>query len=110
MIMEKVAVIKEHFKVAQNKQKSYANPRRMHIEFSIGVHVFLKVLLVKGIMRFEKKEKLSPRHIRLFEIFEKIRAVIYKLALPPDFSKVYPIFHMSMLRRYILDPSDNLEL
>lgn len=29
----------------------------------------------------------------------------YRLALPLDFLGVHPIFYLSMLRRYVLDPS-----
>ena len=55
--------------------------------------------------RFERKEKLSPRYIRPFDIVHTIGEVAYKLALPPDFAIVYSIFHVSMLHLYIRDPS-----
>lgn len=29
----------------------------------------------------------------------------YSLALPPEMESVHPIFHISMIRKYILDPS-----
>ena len=45
--------------------------------------MFLKVTLMKGIVRLRKKEKLSPRFIGPYEIFEKVRNVAYRLALPP---------------------------
>ena len=31
--------------------------------------------------------------------------VAYRLDLPPELSKVHNVFHVSMLRKYILDPS-----
>ena len=34
----------------------------------------------------------------------------YKLALPPSFSAVHPVFHVSMLRKYILDESHVISL
>ncbi|CAM8936916.1 unnamed protein product [Rhodiola kirilowii] len=64
---------------------------------------------MKGVMRFGKKGKLSPRFIGPFEIMERVGNVAYKLALPPTLSSVHPVFHVSMLRKYISDPSHVLE-
>ena len=55
-------------------------------------------------MRFGKKEKLAPRYIGPFEILERIGMVAYRLDLPPNMSQVHSVFHVSMLRKYILDP------
>ncbi|XP_050267314.1 uncharacterized protein LOC126712144 [Quercus robur] len=67
--------------------------------------VFLKVAPMKGVMRFGKKGKLSPRFISPFEILKRIGKVSYKLALPPTLAGVHNVFHVSMLRRYIPNPS-----
>ena len=40
---DKVKVIWENIKVAQDRQKSYANNRRKDLEFEVGDMVFLKV-------------------------------------------------------------------
>ena len=64
---------------------------------------------MKGVVRFGKKEKLTPRYIGSFEILERIGVVAYRLALPPDISQVHPVFHVSMLKRSILDPSHVLQ-
>ena len=71
--------------------------------------MFLKVSPIKGMMRFGKKEKLALRYIGPFEILERIGMVAYLLALPPDMSQVHPVFHVSMLRKYISDPSHVLQ-
>jgi len=81
------------------------DPQRRHLEFAIGDHVFLKVSPMKGVVRFGKRSKLSPRYIGSYEILERVRAVAYRLALPPDLSMVHPVFHVSMLRKYVPDPS-----
>ena len=67
--------------------------------------VFLKVAPMKHVMRFGKKGKLSPRFIGPFEILKCIGKVVYELALPPTLVGVHDVFHVSMLRKYILDPS-----
>ncbi|KAK4710032.1 hypothetical protein R3W88_004545 [Solanum pinnatisectum] len=65
---------------------------------------------MKGVMRFEKKGKLSPRFIGPFDIFSRMGEVAYKLALPPSLLVVHPVFHVSMLRKYMPDESHILSL
>nr|GFA33719.1 hypothetical protein [Tanacetum cinerariifolium] len=48
----KIVQIKERLKVAQDRQKSYADNRRKPLEFSIGDKVLLKVSTRKGVVRF----------------------------------------------------------
>ena len=56
-------------------------------------------------MRFGNKGKLSPRYIGPYEIIERVRPFAYKLALPPELTRIHNVFHVSMLRRYRSDPS-----
>ena len=57
-------------------------------------------------MRFgQKRGKLSPRNIGPFEILERVGKVTYRIALPLKLSGIYNIFHTSMLRKYIRDPT-----
>ena len=60
-------------------------------------------------MRFEKREKLSPRYIGPFEILQHYGAVAYELALPTELAVVHPMFHVSMLRKYLPDDSHVLQ-
>ena len=80
--------------------------RRRPLEFEVGDHVFLKVMPKRGVVRFDKHGKLSPRFIRPFEILERVGTVAYRLALPPSMSGVHEVFHVSILRRYTPDPAD----
>ncbi|KAA0036588.1 ty3-gypsy retrotransposon protein [Cucumis melo var. makuwa] len=74
---EAIQKIRSRMQTAQSRQKSYADVRRKDLEFDVGDKVFLKV--------------------------EPMRA--YRLELPPSLSVVYDVFHVSMLRKYVSDPS-----
>ena len=56
-------------------------------------------------IRFRKRGKLSSRYIGPFEVLERVGAVVYQLALPPSSSSVHEVFHVSILRKYTLDPT-----
>ena len=71
----------------------------------MGDHIFLKVMPKRGVIRFRKKGKLSPRYIGPFEILERVGTVAYQLALLPSLSGVHEAFHISMLRKYTPDPA-----
>ena len=83
---EVVKIIRQRLETAQSRKKTYADKRRRPLEFQVGDAIFLKVAPFKGLMRFEKKGKLSPRYVGLFEITERIGNVAYGLALSPYLS------------------------
>ena len=103
--LEKFSIIQQRLKTAFSRQKSYADPKRKDVSFSVGDLVFLKVSPMKGVMRFGKKGKLAPRYIRPFEIRSRVGEVAYRLVLPPELSRIHLVFHVSILRKYISDPS-----
>ena len=71
----------------------------------MGDKVFLKVSPWKGVLRFGRRGKLRPRYIGPYEIIARVGPVAYRLDLPPELSKVHNVFHVSMLCKYIPDPS-----
>ncbi|XP_015170638.1 uncharacterized protein [Solanum tuberosum] len=56
-------------------------------------------------MRFGKEEKLSSRYKGPYKIIRRIGQVAYELELPQKLSTVHPVFHVSMLQKFIGDPS-----
>ncbi|XP_050938822.1 uncharacterized protein LOC127148669 [Cucumis melo] len=88
----------------QSRQKSYADVRQKDLGFFVEDKVFLKVAR-KCVLRFEKKGKLSPHFVGPFKILERIGSVAYCLALLPSLSIVNDVFHVSMLRKYVSNPS-----
>ena len=67
--------------------------------------MFLRISPNRGVIRFGKTGKLSPRFIGPFDILEKVGDVAYRLALPPSLVGVHDVFHVSQLRKYVSDPS-----
>ena len=59
----------------------------------------------RGVIRFGKRGKLSPRFIRPFKILERVGIVANRLALPPIITGVHEVFHVSVLRKYTPDPA-----
>ena len=71
----------------------------------MGDHVFLKLMPKRGVVKFGKRGKLSPRYIGPFEVLKRVGTVAYRLALPPSLSSVHVVFHVSMLRKYTPNPT-----
>ncbi|XP_021775712.1 uncharacterized protein LOC110739565 [Chenopodium quinoa] len=108
-IVKQVKEIQAKIQAAQDRQKSYADFKRSEEEFEVGNKVLLKVSPMKGVMRFGKKGKLSPKYIGPYEVLQRIGKVAYRLALLMELSKVHYVFHVSQLRRYIPDKSHVLQ-
>ncbi|GJX13570.1 putative reverse transcriptase domain-containing protein [Tanacetum coccineum] len=87
------------------EKKSYADKRKKTLKFSVGDYVLLKVLPWKGVVRFGKKGKLAPRFVGPFEIVEKVGPVAYRLDLPEELNGVHDTFHVSNLKKCLVDPT-----
>ncbi|GJV46947.1 putative reverse transcriptase domain-containing protein [Tanacetum coccineum] len=100
----------ERLKAARDRQKSYADNRRKPLEFSVGDKVLLKVSPRKGVVRFGKRSKLSPRYVGPFEIVERVGPVAYRLRLPQELVGVHDTFHVSNLKKCLADVTLNVPL
>ncbi|WMV55031.1 hypothetical protein MTR67_048416 [Solanum verrucosum] len=103
--MEKVKTIQERLKTAQSRQKSYTDVRRIDLEFEVDDWVYLKVSPLNGVMRFGKKGKFSPRYIGPYRISKMTGNVAYELELPLELGAVHLVFHISMLKKCMGNPS-----
>ncbi|WVZ95373.1 hypothetical protein U9M48_041145 [Paspalum notatum var. saurae] len=117
---ENVAKVRENLRIAQSRQKSYADKRRRELTFEAGEFVYLKVSPLRGTKRFHMRGKLAPRYIGPYRIKKKIGDLAYELELPEHLSGVHPVFHVSQLRKClrlpdtqispeVVDLQDNLE-
>nr|GEU83243.1 retrotransposon protein, putative, Ty3-gypsy subclass [Tanacetum cinerariifolium] len=107
---KKIVQIKNRLLTARSRQKSYADVRRKPMEFEVGDKVMLKVSLWKGVIRFGKRGKLSPRYIGPFEIIERIGLVAYKLELPEKLHGIHNTFHVSNLKKCPADENSVIPL
>ncbi|GKB52404.1 putative reverse transcriptase domain-containing protein [Tanacetum coccineum] len=97
------------------RQKSYANRRTKPLEFEVGDMVLLNVSPWKGVVRFGKREKLSPRYIGPFKILARVGLVAYTLELPEELKGIRSTFHVSNLKKYLAEgdivvPMDEIQL
>ncbi|GJZ02327.1 putative reverse transcriptase domain-containing protein [Tanacetum coccineum] len=112
---EKIVQIKSRIQDARDFQKSYADVRRKPLDFQIGDKVMLKVSPWKGVIRFGKRGKLNPRYIRPFKIIDKVGTVAYRIELPEQLSRVHSTFHVSNLKKCMVDeplaiPLDEIQI
>ena len=103
-------LIRENLKVAQSRQKSYADNRRRDLAFEFGDFVYLKVSPIRGLRRFKVKKKLAPRYIGPFKVLNRKGEVAYQLELPPQLSDMHNVFHVSQLKKCLRVPKEQLPI
>jgi hypothetical protein len=106
---EQVRIIRENLRVAQTRQRSYADNRRP-LEFEEGDHVYLKVSPLRGMRNFKVKGRLSPRYIGPLWVFRQVGEMAYQLELPDNLSDVHNVFHVSQLKKCLRVPEDQLPM
>ena len=103
---EKVKLIRDRLKVAQSRQKSYADSKRKEVVYEIGDRAYLRVSPLRGFKRFGVKGKLAPRFVGPYSILERMGEVAYKLELPEGLSGVHDVFHVSQLKKCHAEMAD----
>src|SRR4051812_21631382 len=102
---EKIALIRQRIRAAQDRQKVYADQDRREVTFEVGDMAFLKVSAHRGLQKSRKLGKLAPRYIGPFRVLERVGPVAYRLELPPQLAAMHDVFHVSSLKDYVHDPS-----
>jgi hypothetical protein len=72
--------------------------------------VYLKVSPMRGLHCFKVRGKLTPMFIVPFKILEKRGEVAYQLELPPQLSDVHDVFHVSLLKKCLCVPEEQLPM
>lgn len=107
---KQVQIVRENLKIAQSRQKSYADNRRRELIFEVGDFIYLKVSPMRGMKRVKVEGKLSPRYIGPFKILERKGEVAYRLELPDSLSDVHDVFHVSQLKKCLRVPQEQLPM
>ena len=76
---QKVKLIRDRLKVAQSRQKSYADSKCKEIVYKVGDRVYLRVSPLRGVKHF-----VGP-----YKVLERMGEVAYKLELPEGLSGVH---------------------
>ena len=92
-------LIRDRLKVAQSRQKSYADSKRKEIVYEARDRVYLRVSPLRGVQRFGVKGKLAPRFVGPYKVLEHMGEVSYKLEFPEGLSGVHDVFHVSQLKK-----------
>jgi hypothetical protein len=101
-------MVRENLKIAQSRQRSYADTRRRELCFEVGDFVYLKVSPIRGVRRFRVKGKLAPRYIGPYQVLARRGEVAYQLSLPENLSAVHDVFHVSQLKKCLRVPEEQL--
>jgi hypothetical protein len=98
-VEKQFCMVRKNMRIAQSRQKSYADHRRMESSFEVGDYVYLKVSPMRGLRRFKVRGKLALRFIGPCKITEKRDEVAYQSELPSQMSNVHDVFHVSQLKK-----------
>jgi hypothetical protein len=98
---KQVQMVCEGLKVAQSRQKSYADKKRRDLSFDIRDFVYLKVSPMRGTRRFRVKGKLALRYVGPFKIIDCKGAQL---------SEVHDVFHVSQLKKCLRMPEEQLPM
>jgi hypothetical protein len=103
-----VRKVQHNLKEAHDRQKSYADQKTRHLEFQVGDHVYLKVKARKHSLKLGNCVNMAQRFCGPFEILARIGPVAYQFALPSNL-KIHNVFHVSLLKKYIHDPTHMID-
>jgi hypothetical protein len=76
-VKENIKMVRENLKIAQSRQRSYADTRKGELSFEVGDFVYLKVSPIRGVRRFGVKGKLAPRYVGPYQILARHGEVAY---------------------------------
>ena len=98
-----VESVRTNLKVAQDRQKSFADRKRRFKEYQVSDHVYVRIQARKSTLQWSGCAKLAPCYFGPFQVLARVGPVAYQLALPSHI-RIHNVFHVSILKKYIYDP------
>eukprot|EP00253_Pinus_taeda_P001928 PITA_01928 len=95
--------VRVNLKAAQDRQKNFTDWKRRFKGYQVGDHVYIRIQAKRSTLQWSGCAKLAPRYCGPFQILPRIGPVAYQLALPSHI-RVYNVFHVSVLKKYVYDP------
>jgi hypothetical protein len=68
-------------------------------------HFNKNCVLIIILIKFGKGDKLSLRFVGPFDIVERKGSMVYRLEFPHSLRRMHDVFHVSVLRHYVSDPT-----
>jgi len=96
-LQDDLALAKRNLIEAQDRQRTYANQGRRHVEYEVGEEILLSTKNIRW--KHPGTKKFLPRFIGPFKILARIGAVAYRLELPDEYT-IHNVFHVSLLKPY----------
>ncbi|GJS45742.1 putative reverse transcriptase domain-containing protein [Tanacetum coccineum] len=75
-----------------------------------GFIIWKEVSPRKGMVRFSKRSKFSPRYVGLFDVVERVGPGAYRFRLPQKLVDIHDIFHVSNLKKCLADVNLHIPL
>ncbi|KAH0716239.1 hypothetical protein KY285_007584 [Solanum tuberosum] len=101
---EVLTLLKANLARAQNRMKGLDGKSRRELTYQMGEWVYVKLKPYRqNTVRLHQHPKLGRRYFGPFKILKRIGDVAYKIELPDD-ARMHPVFHISMLKRCIGKP------
>ncbi|XP_015068789.1 uncharacterized protein LOC107013379 [Solanum pennellii] len=105
---ETLGVLKANSLHSQVRMKATADKSRREVSFAIGDWVYVRLRPYRQLsLRSQRHTKLNLRFFSPFQTVQRDGEVAYKLDIS-QYSKIYPVFHVSVLRKCLRSPSQQI--
>eukprot|EP00253_Pinus_taeda_P004218 PITA_04218 len=100
--------VRANLKMAQDRQKNFADRKRTFKEYQVGEHVYIRIRARESTLQWNACAKLAPRFFGPFQILARVGPVAYQLALPSHI-RVHNVFHVEPEGEFLVEPVNILD-